>query len=79
MWKERQDAQEIAPSGARAGPGGPDMTLWSDFLRRLMLGATLSAPAAGAAADQAPSADPPAEIAEPRASGSARPQADSRA
>lgn len=52
------------------------MTLWSDFLRRLMLGATLSAPAAGAAADRPPAADPPAEIAEPQAPGSARPAAE---
>lgn len=72
MWKERHDALETAPPGVRAGPGGQAMTLWSDFLRRLMLGATLSAPAAGAAADRPPTADPPAEIAEPRAPGSAR-------
>lgn len=79
MWKERHDAQETAPHGVRAGSGGPAMTLWSDFLRRLMLGATLSAPAAGAAADRPPAADPPTEIAEPQAAGSALPGAEARA
>lgn len=47
------------------------MTLWSDFLRRLMLGASLSAPAAAAGAEDPAASQPPAEIgeAEPERSG----------
>jgi hypothetical protein len=56
--------------GDRAGPGGGReghaMTLWSDFLRRLMVTATLSGPAVAAAeAPTAVPAEPPAEIGEP--------------
>ncbi len=38
------------------------MTLWSDFLRRLMIGASLSAPAVSAGADDGVAANPPAEV-----------------
>ena len=40
------------------------MTLWSDFLRRLMLGATLSGPAVAAGVDDAVASQPPAEVGE---------------
>ncbi len=40
------------------------MTHWSDFLRRMMLGATLSGPAVGAGADDAVAGHPPAEVGE---------------
>lgn len=41
------------------------MTLWSDFLRRLMVTATLSGPAVAAAETAAGRAEPPAEVGEP--------------
>lgn len=55
----------------RAHPGiagrGRAMTLWADFLRRMMVGATLSGPAAAAAAEGPGGQPTPAEVGEPSA------------
>lgn len=40
------------------------MTHWSDFLRRMMLGATLSGPAVATGAEDAIAGQPPAEVGE---------------
>jgi hypothetical protein len=41
------------------------MTLWSEFLSRIMLGASLSGPAVAAGADDAMASQPPAEVGAP--------------
>ncbi len=47
------------------------MTLWSDFLRRLMVTATLSNPAAAAGPRAEPPSGPPAEVGDPSPSAAA--------
>jgi hypothetical protein len=55
-------------TGRSIGEGIRSVTLWSDFLRRLMVTATLSGPAVAAAEPPAPPTEPPAEMGEPSAS-----------
>ncbi len=61
----QEHAQPGIRPGAPAPGGGRGMTLWTDFLARLMLGVSLSGPAVAARAEDALASQPPAEIGDP--------------